>query len=112
MSTKSNWDPELYEARHSFVWQFGEDLIRLLDPKPGERILDLGCGPGQLTAKIAEAGAQVIGVDASPSMIGQARQNFPQLSFMLQDGAKLEYANEFDAVFSSCLIDQRATIHQ
>ena len=47
MQRTGSWDAELYEARHSFVFKFGEDLIELLDPKPGERILDLGCGPGR-----------------------------------------------------------------
>lgn len=111
---RGGWDPELYEARHSFVWQFGEDLIALLDPKPGERILDLGCGPGQLTAKIAKSGAEVIGVDASPAMIGQARQNFPRLSFVLQDAAELSYDCEFDAVFSNAalhwMLDREAVV--
>jgi trans-aconitate methyltransferase len=104
MSARSGWDPELYEARHSFVWQFGQDLIGLLDPKPGERILDVGCGPGQLTAKIAETGASVIGLDSSPAMIGQARQNFPQLSFVLHDAAHLPFKQEFDAVFSNAAL--------
>jgi trans-aconitate methyltransferase len=101
---RAGWDPELYEARHSFVWQFGQDLVGVLDPKPGERILDVGCGPGQLTAQIAEAGARVIGLDASPAMIGQARQNFPQLSFVLQDAATMDFRGEFDAVFSNAAL--------
>lgn len=100
----TGWDPELYEARHSFVWQFGQDLIELLDPKPGEQILDLGSGPGQLTAKIAETGANVIGLDASPAMIGQARQNFPRLMFVLQDAASMQFREQFDAVFSNAAL--------
>lgn len=104
MSARAGWDPELYEARHSFVWQFAQDLIGLLDPKPGEQILDLGCGPGQLTAKIAESGANVLGLDASPTMIGQARQNFPQLSFVLQDAAHMEFQEQFDAIFSNAAL--------
>jgi trans-aconitate methyltransferase len=100
----TGWDPELYEARHSFVWQFGEDLLALLDPKPEEQILDVGCGPGQLTAKIAESGANVLGLDASPAMIGQARQNFPQLSFVLEDAAKMQFQEQFDAVFSNAAL--------
>jgi trans-aconitate methyltransferase len=98
------WDPELYEARHAFVWELGEDLIEVLDPKPDERILDLGCGPGQLTRRIAERGAEVIGLDASPEMIGQARQNFPELQFVLKDAAQMEFENEFDAVFSNAAL--------
>ena len=115
MNNPSNqWDAELYEARHSFVWQYGEDLIELLDPKAGEQILDLGCGPGQLTAKIAERGAHVVGLDASPAMIGQARQNFPQLSFVLQDAAEMQFQEQFDAVFSNAalhwMLDREAIV--
>ncbi|MBV8810291.1 MAG: methyltransferase domain-containing protein [Acidobacteriaceae bacterium] len=109
---QTRWDPELYEARHSFVWQFGEGLIELLDPRAGERILDLGCGPGQLTARIAERGAEVTGLDASPEMIGQARQNYPQLKFLLRDAEHMQFESEFDAVFSNAalhwMLDARA----
>ena len=105
MSTKpASWDTELYESRHSFVWQYGEGLLDVLAAQPGERILDLGCGTGQLTDKIAAAGADVIGLDASPDMIGQARQNFPRLQFTLRDAAAMQWANEFDAVFSNAAL--------
>lgn len=66
MNARTAWDTELYEAQHAFVWQLGAGLIEVLAPKPGERILDLGCGTGQLTHQIAERGADVLGVDASP----------------------------------------------
>lgn len=82
----------------------GEGVVSLLEPKAGERILDLGCGPGQLTDKIAASGAEVVGVDSSPSMIGQARQNFPKIRFMLQDAAAMKFDNEFDAVFSNAAL--------
>jgi trans-aconitate 2-methyltransferase len=99
-----SWDAELYEARHNFVWRFGEGVVEVLAPRAGERILDLGCGPGQLTKKIAESGAEVVGLDASPEMIGQARQNYPELRFVLEDGAKMRFENEFDAVFSNAAL--------
>ena len=101
---KTSWDTELYEARHSFVWQYGEDVVELLDPKPGEHILDLGCGSGHLTNKIAGRGAQVIGLDASPAMVAQARQNYPQMQFLLQDAATMDFESEFDAVFSNAAL--------
>jgi trans-aconitate 2-methyltransferase len=104
MAKRPSWDTELYEAQHGFVWKYGENLIELLDPKPGERILDLGCGTGQLTQKIAERGAEVVGLDASPEMIGQARQNFPSLRFVLQDATAMTFAEEFDAVFSNAAL--------
>ena len=104
MKKTSDWDPELYEAKHSFVWQYGQDVVKLLDPKPGERILDLGCGTGNLTEKIARSGAEVVGIDSSPEMIGQARRSYPALSFVLADAAKMEFNNEFDAVFSNAAL--------
>jgi trans-aconitate methyltransferase len=98
------WDSSLYDARHSFVWKKSADLVDFLDPKPGERILDLGCGTGHLTAGIAERGAEVVGLDASPSMVAQARQNFPRLKFMLADGGALRFDDRFDAVFSNAAL--------
>ena len=99
-----SWDAELYEARHNFVWRLGEGVVELLAPAKGERILDLGCGTGQLTHKIAESGAEVVGLDASPTMIGQARQNYPGLRFVLEDSANMKFDNEFDAVFSNAAL--------
>lgn len=102
---KQSWDSELYEAKHAFVWQLAEGVFDLLAPQPGERILDVGCGTGQLTSKIDAVGASVVGIDLSPAMIGQARQNYPHMTFSLQDVTKLSYDGEFDAVFSN------ATLH-
>src|SRR3954454_22414678 len=104
MNGRTSWDTELYEAQHAFVWQLGADLVEMLAPKSGERILDVGCGTGQLTQAIAERGADVLGVDASPEMIGQARQNYPRLRFALQDAASMSFNSEFDAVFSNAAL--------
>jgi trans-aconitate methyltransferase len=98
------WDAKLYEARHSFVWQHGAGIIDLLAPKARERILDLGCGTGQLTVQIAASGAQVIGIDNSPGMLEEARENFPQLDFELADAADFQFEEPFDAVFSNAAL--------
>lgn len=98
------WDVERYEGRYSFVWNYGSDLIEWLDPKPGERILDLGCGTGQLTNEIAGRGAEVVGLDSSPGMIAQARMNFPKLKFMLADGTNFALESPVDAVFSNAAL--------
>lgn len=102
--TPKKWDAELYEARHGFVWRLGEGVVEFLNPQRGERILDLGCGTGQLTQKIAESGAEVVGLDASPDMIGQARQNYPALKFVLEDAVNMKFEDEFDAVFSNAAL--------
>ena len=101
---RDNWDSSLYDDQHSFVWRAGADLVDLLHPEPGERILDLGCGTGHLTAKIAENGARVTGLDSSPSMIAQARQNFPGLHFTLADARDFRSDETFDAVFSNAAL--------
>ena len=100
---KTDWDPARYEG-HSFVWELGADLLSLLAPQPGERILDFGCGTGHLTAKIAESVAEVVGIDSSPAMVAQARQNYPQLKFELADGQNYRAAQPFDAVFSNAAL--------
>ncbi|MGH7866566.1 MAG: class I SAM-dependent methyltransferase [Candidatus Dormibacteraceae bacterium] len=98
------WDPKLYDAKLSFVWQKGADLLKLLDAKPGERILDLGCGTGQLTALIAASGATVTGVDSSPEMVQQARANFPELTLLVGDAVDLNFSQPFDAIFSNAAL--------
>jgi trans-aconitate 2-methyltransferase len=78
--------------------------MALLDPKPDERILDLGCGTGELTQAIAEKGADVIGLDSSPHMLEQARQLAPGLRFIEQSALSLTFQSEFDAVFSNAAL--------
>lgn len=98
------WDSALYDDRHSFVWQKSADLIDVLNPQPGERVLDLGCGTGHLTAQIAARGAEVTGLDASASMIALARQNYPKLKFVLGDARQFRCETPFDAVFSNAAL--------
>lgn len=99
-----SWNADLYQSKCSFVWEFGRDLLALLDPRPGERILDAGCGTGQLTGEIARSDAEVTGVDNSPAMIAQARDNFPGIRFEVQDLCALPFKAEFDAVFSNAVL--------
>ena len=81
----------------------GAAALELLDPQPGEAILDVGCGDGTLTQQILERGATVVGIDNSLSMIGAARAR--GLDARLMDAAQLKFAEAFDAVFSN------ATLH-
>lgn len=99
------WNAALYQTDHAFVFRHGEAVVEWLDPRPGERILDLGCGTGELTAKIRESAALVEGADSSADMIQRAKQSFPLVPFQVLDARSLPFEDEFDAIFSN------ATLH-
>ncbi|NRD77050.1 methyltransferase domain-containing protein [Bacillus sp. BRMEA1] len=104
-TTKDIWDANLYDHKHSFVSKYGNSLVELLNPQQGEKILDLGCGTGDLANALYEHGAKIVGVDKSQNMVEQAISKFPHIEFMVQDATNLDYDHEFDAVFSN------ATLH-
>jgi trans-aconitate methyltransferase len=99
------WNAELYNQQHNFVYKYGEGVIEWLDPKKGERILDVGCGTGELTNKIHQAGAIVTGIDASLEMIKKGQENFSDIKFFVKDATDFSFNETFDAVFSN------ATLH-
>jgi len=100
----NEWDAAQYDAKHAFVYEKAKELVELLAPVPGERILDLGCGTGALAAEIAGRGAEILGVDRSENMISQARKKFPALRFEALDARELRFHAEFDAVFSNAVL--------
>src|SRR5207302_9819185 len=71
---RQQWNSSRYAENARFVSDLGEPVLDLLNPQPGERILDLGCGDGALTEKIIAKGADAIGVDASADMITAAKR--------------------------------------
>lgn len=99
---RTDWNPALYAENARFVSDLGAPVIDLLAPRPGERILDLGCGDGALTAKLLQAGCEVVGVDASPPMIGAARAL--GLDARVMSGDALTFSSTFDAVFSNAAL--------
>ena len=96
------WDPETYARHAGYVARLGEPLIERLAPRPGERILDLGCGDGALTAAIAASGAAVVGVDASAAQVAAARAR--GLDARVMAGERLAFENAFDAVLSNAAL--------
>jgi trans-aconitate methyltransferase len=96
------WDPERYARNARFVSDLGMPVFELLAPRPGERILDLGCGDGVLTKKLVEAGCSVVGVDASNSQIEAAIRL--GLDARVMDAHALQFDSEFDAVFSNAAL--------
>jgi len=111
-----NWNSDLYNQKHAFVYQYGEGLLELLNPQPNERILDLGCGSGELTQQIAERGAQVVGIDSSAEMLAKARAQFPALELYPMDATDFSFPEPFDAIFSNAVLhwvpDYEAVIRQ
>ena len=103
-SNDKTWNTALYDGKNAFVWKHGLGVVELLAPQPGERILDLGCGTGHLTNQIAAAGAEVIGLDKSQSMIKEARRLYPDLRFEIADATDFHFDQPFDAVFSNAAI--------
>lgn len=100
-----HWDSTLYDNRHDFVARYGEGLLRYLPDEPRQRILDLGCGTGTLSAELADHAAAVLGVDSSPDMVARATalHHAPNLRFEVCDALDLPYAGEWDVVFSNAV---------
>ncbi|GAC1626428.1 MAG: class I SAM-dependent methyltransferase [Nevskia sp.] len=96
------WNAAAYARNGRFVAEFGAALIDWLQPQAGERLLDLGCGDGALTAQLAEAGCAVVGLDASVELVAAARTR--GIEVRLGDGHALPFAAEFDAVFSNAAL--------
>jgi trans-aconitate methyltransferase len=96
------WNAERYARNARFVADLGEPLLALLAPRPGERVLDLGCGDGAFTERIAASGADVTGFDSSPELLAAARSR--GLRAVLGDGRNLAFDRQFDAVVSNAAL--------
>jgi SAM-dependent methyltransferase len=101
-ASRQHWSAARYRGAAQFVPALGVAVLEWLAPLPGERILDLGCGDGTLTEKIAAAGARVVAVDAAPEMVAAARAR--GLDAHQAAGQGLAFDREFDAVFSNAAL--------
>ncbi|MEO1159580.1 MAG: methyltransferase domain-containing protein, partial [Pseudomonadota bacterium] len=101
-SSKQTWSADAYSTHGRFVADLAGAVFEWLAPQAGEKILDLGCGDGALTQKLADAGANVLGVDMSDDLLSAARER--GLSVVSRDGHELDFPAEFDAVFSNAAL--------
>lgn len=101
-TSRQTWSADAYSEHGRFVADLAGAVFEWLAPKAGEKILDLGCGDGALTQKIAETGADVLGLDMSDDLLSAARQR--GLSVRSGDGQALDFSAEFDAVFSNAAL--------
>ncbi len=102
VATEQKWSSATYSKNARFVSDLGANVFELLAPRPGERILDLGCGDGVLTKRIADAGASVLGVDTSDDFVASTRALGIDAEVM--SGEALTFDSEFDAVFSNAAL--------
>lgn len=100
----TDWNSTLYDRQLGFVSAYGMGAVDWLAPRPGEHVLDLGCGTGDLTAQIAAKGAAADGLDASEAMILEARRKYPGLHFEVADAHGFRPAHTYDAVFSNAAL--------
>jgi trans-aconitate methyltransferase len=101
--TQQAWDPQAYGQNGAFVHELAGGVLEWLQAQPGERILDLGCGDGQLTQRIAATGAGVVGVDASREMVAAARSRGVTADEATAESLPYN-SGTFDAVFSNAAL--------
>lgn len=97
------WNPELYDARHNYVAEYGKSLVEKVDHSRPLAILDVGCGTGALTRELTLRGHAVLGMDSSADMIAKARELYPDLDFQVGDACDMAWEGRFDVVFSNAV---------
>ncbi len=116
-----NWNAQDYAKNSQNQFQWAQELIPKLQLQGNEKLLDIGCGDGKITAELARClpDGKAVGIDSSEKMIDLAKGSFPikdypTLSFMVMDARKLTFQSEFDRVFSNAalhwIVDQKAVL--
>ncbi len=100
--TDQKWSAKSYVENAGFVSDLSEDVVRLLAPQPGEKILDLGCGDGRLTEQLIDVGCDVVAIDASADMVASCKDK--HIDAYVADGQNFELNQKFDATFSNAAL--------
>ena len=98
------WDANKYTADFSFVHQYGNSVIELIDADKGSSVLDLGCGNGALTKALQDKGYLVKGLDASGDLLDIAKEKYPAIDFIQGDAADFTLSEPVDVVFSNAVL--------
>jgi len=99
-----DWDAGLYASKHGYVHALVADLMDEIEDWPGLRVVDVGCGTGELTEELRRRGAEVVGVDSSLAMVRAAQERVPGLDFRTGDARDLPWKEELDVVFSNAAL--------
>ena len=97
------WDAEKYTKDFSFVHQYGNGVLELINTGKAKTAIDLGCGNGALSRKLKDMGLDVIGIDSSPEQLGIARKNYPDIPFIEADAASFSVDDPVDIIFSNAV---------
>lgn len=99
----NNWNSDNYTDNFQFVYKYGEELIDFITVEKGSFVVDLGCGTASITEKLSEKGFEILGIDASETMLEKAKNLYPQLNFKLDDACSFKLDKKADAVFSNAV---------
>ncbi|HCC00360.1 MAG TPA: class I SAM-dependent methyltransferase [Ruminococcaceae bacterium] len=101
MDTK--WDAQKYTKDFSFVHQYGNDVLKLIEIKPHFSALDLGCGNGALTKQLSAMGLHAMGMDASAELLEVAHRQYPDFQFFHGDATDFMLPAKVDIIFSNAV---------
>ncbi len=102
MKETNDWNANNYNKHADFVSILAAPVVKLLNPKKDEKILDLGCGDGTLAIDMEKVGAKIVAVDLSEDMV--KKTNEKGIEAYVMSATKLIFQNEFDAVFSNAVL--------
>ena len=97
------WDADKYTSDFSFVHQYGNSVMELINAKKNSTVLDLGCGNGALSKALHDKGYIVKGIDASKELLDIAKKNYPDIEFTLADATNFSLHEPVDVVFSNAV---------
>ena len=97
------WNADTYAKDFSFVHQYGNGVLELIDTSNAKTAIDLGCGSGALSGKLRDMGFDVTGIDSSPEQLAIARRDFPDINFIEADVVSFKVEKPADVIFSNAV---------